>query len=113
VPRRLLATPPSQIVVPSLVVYELEVGIRKSSEPERRRAQLHTLLSSVRVLPFDVREAEVAARVRTELEVKGTPIGPMDVLIAGTALANGATLVTRNVREFKRVEGLMVENWYD
>jgi tRNA(fMet)-specific endonuclease VapC len=47
------------------------------------------------------------------LEARGLPIGPLDVLIAGTALAHGATLVTRNLREFSRVEGLKLENWYD
>jgi tRNA(fMet)-specific endonuclease VapC len=113
VAEKLLTTPPRQVKVPSLVVYELEVGIRKASEPQKRREQLRILLLSVTVLPFHLREAEVAAKVRMELEAKGLPIGPVDVLIAGTALAHGATLITRNTREFERVEGLMVENWYD
>ncbi|CAN5591068.1 type II toxin-antitoxin system VapC family toxin [soil metagenome] len=113
VAERLLATPPSQVRVPSLVVYELEVGIQKANEPQKRREQLRVLLASMAVLPFHVREAEVAAKVKMELEARGTPIGPMDVLIAGTALAHGATLITRNTREFERVDGLRVENWYD
>lgn len=57
-------------------------------------------------------EAVAAAKVRAGLEAKGTPIGPLDTLIAGTALAAGGTLVTRNVKEFRRVDGLLVENWY-
>jgi tRNA(fMet)-specific endonuclease VapC len=64
------------------------------------------------VLPFGDEEARVAARLRSSLERTGRPIGPLDTLIAGTALCHGATLVTRNVREFARIEGLAVEDWY-
>ena len=64
-------------------------------------------------VPFGRPEAAAAARVRADLEAEGRPIGPYDVLIAGTALAQGAVLVTRNVREFNRVRGLAVENWYE
>ena len=69
-------------------------------------------MSTIRLLPFGAKEARSAARIRTDLEAVGKPIGPYDVLIAGTALANGAILITRNVREFRRVSGLAVENWY-
>lgn len=113
VAQRLLATPPSQVGVPSLVVYELEVGIQKAREAERRREGLRVLLASTTILPFHVREAEAATKLRVGLEAKDLPIGPIDVLIAGTALAHGATLITRNTREFERVDGLRVENWYD
>lgn len=109
---RLLATPPAEIAIPSVVLYELETGLARSSAPERRRAQLDRVLEVVRVLPFGAAEARAAARVRAELEAAGTPIGPMDTLIAGVALASRATLVTRNVREFGRVRGLVVEDWY-
>lgn len=57
-------------------------------------------------------EAKAAAALRARLELEGTPIGPMDTLIAGTALAHRGVLVTRNVREFGRVAGLSVEDWY-
>ena len=57
-------------------------------------------------------EVRQAARIRATLEQRGEPIGPIDVLIAGTALAQTAVLVTRNVREFERVPGLQVEDWY-
>lgn len=55
----------------------------------------------------------MAAGVRARLEGEGTPIGPLDTLIAGVALANQGTLVTRNTREYGRVPGLLLENWYD
>ena len=113
VSRRLLAAVPASILVPSVVVYELEVGLAKSQESARRRRQLEALLSAVRVVPFGVEEARAAAKVRARLEAEGTPLGPLDTLIAGVALAHRAVLVTRNTREFGRVAGLRVENWYD
>jgi tRNA(fMet)-specific endonuclease VapC len=64
------------------------------------------------ILPFGEAEARAAARIRADLETVGKPIGPHDVLIAATALAHGATLVTRNLRESRRVKGLLVEDWY-
>jgi tRNA(fMet)-specific endonuclease VapC len=112
VAERLLATAPAEIGVPTVVVYELEVGIAKSSSPERRRAQLDDLLRVVNLLPFDRGAAAASARVRAALEASGTPIGPMDTLIAGTAVAAGAVLVTHNVQEFGRVPGLNVADWF-
>lgn len=111
--RRLLRTSPSDIGVPTVVLYELETGIAKSSDTAKRRRQLDTLLDVVTLLPFGAREARAAAGVRAKLEGEGTPIGPLDTLIAGLALANQGTLITRNTREFGRVAGLLVENWYD
>ncbi len=113
VAEHLLATPRAEVAVPSVVVHELEVGVLKANEPEKRRRQLDTLWAHITVLPLGAGEARTAARVRVELEAKGLPIGPLDTLIAGTALHHGATLVTRNVREFDRIEGLAVENWFD
>lgn len=110
---RMLATPVSVIAVPTPVVYELETGIAKSVQPARRRSQLDALLAVVTILPFDVDEARASAALRGRLEAAGTPIGPIDNLIAGTALAHGATLVTRNTEEFGRVEGLRLANWYE
>jgi tRNA(fMet)-specific endonuclease VapC len=88
------------------------LGIAKSTSPARRRVQLEALLSCVRLLPFDRAAAESSARVRAALERAGTPIGPMDTLIAGTALAAGAVLVSRNLQEFQRVPGLQVVDWF-
>jgi tRNA(fMet)-specific endonuclease VapC len=111
--RRLLATPPSSIALPTVVLYELETGLAKSSDTARRRRQLDSLLEVVTVLPFGLAEARAAAQIRAGLEAAGTPIGPIDTLIAGVARASGSVLVTRNTREFGRVPGLVVENWYE
>jgi tRNA(fMet)-specific endonuclease VapC len=104
--------PVSSIGVPTLVLYELETGIAKSSDRAKRRNQRDTLLEVVRILPFGREEAVAAADIRAKLELAGCPIGPVDTLIAGVALARRGILVTRNLREFRRVEGLVVEDWY-
>lgn len=108
----LLAKSPKDIAVPSIALYEIQVGIAKSNSPEKRRQQLELLLSRVAVLPFNTREAEIAAKIRAQLELIGTPIGPYDTLIAGTALSANAVLVTHNTKEFSRVEGLRIEDWF-
>lgn len=108
----LLSTPPNDVAIPAISVYELEVGIAKSTQPAKRRRQFDELLDAVQVLPFDRAAANEAARVRAALEKRGQPIGPLDTLIAGTTLAHKATLVTRNEREFSRVPKLRLEDWY-
>lgn len=109
---RLLAQPPANVGLPSVVLHELVYGASRSQAPLDLRARLEVLLRTLPVLPFGEAEARVAARIRAALEAAGKPIGPHDVLIAATALAHGATLVTRNQREFRRVKGLRVEDWY-
>ena len=109
---QLLERAPQDISIPTIVLFELKVGIAKSSSPEKRSRQLAELTSVVQVLPFHQREAQAAAEIRAAQESKGQPIGPYDTLIAGTALAHGAILVSRNIREFTRIEQLRVENWY-
>ena len=113
VAERLLATPPAQVAIPAVTLYELEVGIAKSGQSAKRRRQFDELLDAVRVLPFDRPAAAQAAGVRAVLEKAGRPIGPLDTLIAGTTLAHRATLVTHNTREFRRVSKLMLIDWFD
>jgi tRNA(fMet)-specific endonuclease VapC len=113
VAQHLFSLPPHEIVLPSVVLYELEVGIAKSTSPEKRRTQLNELLTVVRILPFTEKEAEITARIRATLENAGTPIGPLDMLIAGIALANQATLVTHNTKEFSRLDSLRLEDWFE
>lgn len=108
----LLSISPQDIAVPSLVVYELETGIAKSTHPQKRRRQLAELLAVITILPFGLKEARQAEAIRTDLEKAGTPIGPYDILIAATARANQATLVTRNTNEFGRITGLTVVDWF-
>lgn len=103
---------PADLAVPAITAYELTFGTLKSYNPEQRQSEISRLLRLVTVLPFDSRAADFAARVRLNLERAGSPIGPLDTLIAGTVLAYGATLVTHDVDEFSRVPGLQLEDWY-
>jgi tRNA(fMet)-specific endonuclease VapC len=112
VAQRLLAEAPSDIYIPAVVLYEIEVGIAGSQHPSKRREQWEEFLALISVLPFGDREARQAGDLEARLRKAGNPIGPLDTLIAGTALAAGATLVTRNVKEFRRVRGLSVIDWY-
>ncbi|MGO9986123.1 MAG: type II toxin-antitoxin system VapC family toxin [Rhodomicrobium sp.] len=100
---------PTDIGLPAMVVYELYFGAFKS----QRRADNVTLVDNLQfeVVPFDKEDARQAGEVRAALEVLGTPIGPHDVLIAGQARARSLVLVSRNLREFQRVDGMTVENW--
>lgn len=106
-------TDASLIGVPSVVVFELEYGILRSTRPEVQRKGLDAALRAYRVVGLDINSARSAAWIKHTLEAAGTPIGHFDQLIAGIALSTDLTLITRNTREFARVPGLRVENWYD
>ena len=112
VSQHLFVQEPKKIFIPSIVVYELEVGIAKSDDPAKRIKQLDQLLAQTNTLEFGLKEAKESAAIRVELEKEGTPIGPMDTLIAGMARAHNLILITRNTKEFKRIMGLNLENWY-
>ena len=109
---QLLATPPNDIGIPTIVLYELEVGIAKSVRPRKRKAQLQEFISLVNIIPFSYVEAKCAADIRVKLEKKGSLIGPYDILSAASAMANNNILVTHNQREFQRIRGLKLEDWY-
>jgi tRNA(fMet)-specific endonuclease VapC len=108
----LLKNPPNRIGIPTIVLFELEVGIAKSVSPEKRINQLAALTSIVNILPFGMDEVRCAATIRADIEKQGTPIGPYDILIAGTALSKKGILVTHNTKEFGRIEGLQIEDWF-
>lgn len=112
---RLQALRPADIGVPAIVEFELRYGLLRLPDVAAapRLAALAQLLRPMIMLPFDSECAAQAARLRVELEVAGTPIGPHDTLIAATAVRYQATLVTRNVREFSRVPGLQWLNWHE
>lgn len=112
VAKKMFLQSPNSIAVSSIVVYELEVGIAKSTNPTKRMEQLSQLLEQINIIDFTQREAKESAKIRVELEKLGTPIGAMDLLIAGTAVAHNLTLVTRNLKEFERIPNLKCENWY-
>ena len=102
-----------RVALPSLVVAELAYGVEKSTHQARNRERLEQLLVEFTVLPWTHSAMWHYARHFHALRQHGQLIGHMDLLIASQALAEGATLVTNNTREFERVPGLRVENWYD
>lgn len=112
VAERMLNEAPTDIGIPAVVIFELLTGIAKSVSPRKRTGQLDSLLDAIKVLPFSIEEAKSSAAIRAQLEKKGTPIGPFDVLIAGTAMANRAILVSHNLAEFNRIDGLKTEDWF-
>lgn len=89
----------------------LEYGASRSAQPVRNRAALEQFVSPLEIAAFDRPAASAYGKIRALLEQKGRPIGSMDLLIAAHALSLGVRLVTNNVREFKRVPDLRVENW--
>jgi tRNA(fMet)-specific endonuclease VapC len=112
VKERLLETERRLVAIPAITLFELETGVAKAPESVRLRSQLDTFVKAIRVEPFDEPTARVAARIRAALEGHGEPIGPFDTLIAATAVACDATLVTHNTRQLRRVEDLRLEDWY-
>lgn len=100
-----------ELAIPAIVVYELEYGTLRSKLPVRRRRELEAGLEHMQRVPFDSAAAIAAAHIRVELEKLGSTIGPLDMLIAGTAVSRGAALVTNNAAEFSRVPGLRVLDW--
>ena len=92
---------------------ELRYGATKSLYPDRNNEALDRFLLPFEILPFTSEVVPAYAQIRSKLEVRGTPIGAMDLLIAAHAQTFNATLVTNNTKEFIRIEGLDVENWVE
>lgn len=105
------AITPKDIVLCSVVKAELLYGARRSQRVEKNLRVLQVFFDTLSSLPFDDRCAEEAALIRADLAAQGKPIGPHDILIAATARAHDAVLVTHNTNEFARVTGLRLEDW--
>ena len=103
--------PDEQMLLSALVVAELRFGVAKSQWHKVNEALLNKFLLDFHVQPFDAAAAAFYGNLRAVLEKKGTPIGPLDNLIAAHAVSLGATLVTHNTREFSRVPGLQRADW--
>ena len=95
------------------MLWELLTGANKARDSSAQHARLALFQARFELLPFDLAAARHAAQVRAQLEAQGTPIGAVDTMIAGVALANGLILVTRNMREFERVPSLQIQNWFE
>ena len=109
---RVATLPSDEFGINPIVACEIEYGLTKRASSRLRR-QVETILEAIAVfeLPSDI--AERYGQIRTELEKQGKPIGPNDLLIAAHGLASNLTVVTANEKEFRRVQGLNVENWLE
>ncbi len=99
------------IAISAITLAELQHGVEASVYPEKNAIALSQMLAIMTVLPFDDLAATEYGKIRACLQRKGTPIGPMDTLIAAHAKARKLVIVTNNTREFERVDGLVLENW--
>jgi tRNA(fMet)-specific endonuclease VapC len=103
--------PPRNVAISTITLFELEYGAQKSQQIQRTLDALARFLLPLTLLDIDRRAAADAAVIRADLEKKGTPIGPYDLLIAGLARSRDITLVTNNTKEFARIDNLRLENW--
>lgn len=108
---RLKQCVPGSVGISSITLGELFYGVERSSNPERNLLALTQFCAPMEILSFGDRAAGVYGKVRQDLEQSGYPAGPLDTLIAAHSLSEGTTLVTDNVREFRHVKGLKIENW--
>ena len=101
------------LAISAITLAELEHGVEASANPERNTIALMKFLSIVEIISFDSSAAVEYGKICASLRKCGTPIGTMDMLIVAHGKAEGLVVVTHNTREFQRVDGLMLEDWYD
>jgi len=100
------------VCISSVTLMELYFGVERSSNPARNRFEIEYFVANLAVLEYDAAAASHTAEIRAELTKRGTPIGSYDYMIAGHARSRGLICVTNNIREFSRVDGLRLENWW-
>ena len=101
----------AHLAISSITLAELLHGAEKSSQPQRTLAVVEDFCSRLDVLDYGAKAAQHYGQIRASLEQRGTPIGVNDLHIAAHARSEGLTLVSNNLREFERVDGLLYENW--
>ncbi|TGK79279.1 type II toxin-antitoxin system VapC family toxin [Leptospira noumeaensis] len=102
---------PNRIKIPSIVKAELLLGALKSQNPKKNRNVVLDFLDPFEIVGFNDIESEIYAEIRSNLESKGLPIGPNDLIIASIVLNNNGILVTNNEKEFARINSIKLENW--
>jgi len=100
-----------QLHIPTITLFELYYGIEKNNSQQRNLAALENFIAPLTVVDFTLDAAKKAAKIRSNLQQLGTPIGAYDIQIAAIAISLNMTLLTNNTREFERVKGLELENW--
>jgi tRNA(fMet)-specific endonuclease VapC len=102
---------PGEIGISAITVSELQYGAVKSQYRNKNEIRLQEFLTPFEILNYDQNAALTYGDIRSQLEKQGRPIGPLDLLIAAHAMSLDLTLITNNVKEFKRIKKLKVENW--
>jgi tRNA(fMet)-specific endonuclease VapC len=109
--QKIAETANDTMYISTITQAELEFGVAKSQNKAKNAQALAKFLSVVNVIDFDTNAAEAYGEIRAALQIKGNLIGYMDMLIAAHAKSKGFTVITNNIREFTRVDGLAVEDW--
>ena len=102
---------PGDVGLSTVTLAELRYGVAKSTQKETNSRALDEFLLPLEIADFDTNAAVAYGQVRVTLEKAGTPIGPLHTQIGAHAFSLGAILVTHNMREFRRIPGLVVEDW--
>jgi tRNA(fMet)-specific endonuclease VapC len=100
-----------EIGLSTITVSELQYGVAKSIHREKNQQRLEEFIAPLEILTYDEPAARTYGHIRFQLEKRGQPIGPLDLLIAAHALSQNLILITNNDKEFKRIKNLKVENW--
>lgn len=109
--KKLKKLDPSDVCISSVTYAELMNGVKKSREEKRNRVAMMVWLANIEVLDFDANAAEEYGNVRANLEKKGESMDVLDMMVAGHAKSLGYTVITDNIKDFKRVKGLKVGSW--
>lgn len=109
--RRFVKFESSQIGISTITLSELLYGVSKSSKPAQNHIALTQFIAPLEILPYDDEASHYYGSLRAYLEIKGKPIGSLDMLIAAHALSIASTLVTNNEKEFSRIPNLKTANW--
>ena len=100
-----------EIGISTITVSELQYGVAKSNHRKKNADRLEEFLAPLEIIPYDQPAANVYGDIRFQLEKRGEPIGPLDLLIAAHAVSRDLIIITNNDKEFKRIKSLKVENW--
>ena len=100
-----------EIGISTITVSELQDGVAKSTYRKKNEVRLEEFLAPLEILTYDQTAARVYGDIRFQLEKRGRPIGPLDLLIAAHAISQNLVLITNNDKDFKRIEKLKIENW--
>lgn len=109
---RIISAPDDTLCISAITFSELMFGVENSSNREKNLVALNFFLLKIDIVPYDDQAAAAYGEIRKQLKQEGNLIGGMDMLIAAHARASDSVLVTHNTREFNRVQGLRIEDWY-